>query len=102
MPAPAPAPRGSAPTTGVPRSRRPPAPSESSPDSSEASESEESEEESEDEDEEPVKVRKFEHDGTTYLLDENTNILYDVESQDEVGIWNPETKSIDEIEDDEE
>ena len=48
-----------------------------------------------------MKVRKFEHDGTTYLRDENTNILYDLESQDEVGIWNPETKSIDELEDDE-
>jgi hypothetical protein len=54
------------------------------------------------EDDEPVKVRKFEHDGTTYLRDENTNILYDLESQDEVGIWNPETKSIDEIEEDDE
>ena len=60
-----------------------------------------SESEDEDEDEEPVKVRKFEHEGTTYLRDEKTNILYDVESQDEVGIWNPETKTIDEIEDDE-
>ena len=59
--------------------------------------------ESEDEeDDEPVKVRKFEHNGTTYLRDENTNILYDLESQDEVGIWNPETNSIDELEDDEE
>ena len=56
---------------------------------------------SDEEDDEPVKVRKFEHDGTTYLRDENTNILYDLESQDEVGIWNPETKSIDELEDDE-
>ena len=60
-----------------------------------------SESDSDEEDDEPVKVRKFEHDGTTYLRDENTNILYDLESQDEVGIWNPETKSIDEIEDDE-
>ena len=53
-----------------------------------------SESDSDEEDDEPVKVRKFEHDGTTYLRDENTNIIYDLESQDEVGIWNPETKSI--------
>jgi hypothetical protein len=53
-------------------------------------------------DEDTVKVHEFEHEGTTYLRDENTNILYDIESQDEVGVWNAETKTIDEIEDDDE
>ena len=61
-----------------------------------------SDSESEDEDQEPTKVRKFEHDGTTYLRDENTNILYNLESQDEVGIWNSETKSIDDIDEEDE
>jgi len=61
-------------------------------------EAETEDEDDDDDEEEAVVVRKFVHDGTTYLRDENTNILYDVETQDEVGIWNPETKSIDEIE----
>jgi gas vesicle protein len=53
-------------------------------------------------DEDTVKVHYFEHKGTTYLHDKNTNILFDCETHDEVGVWNPETKTIDEIEDDEE
>ena len=36
-------------------------------------------------DEEALSVEQWEHNGTTYFLDENTNILYDSETHEEVG-----------------
>jgi hypothetical protein len=62
----------------------------------------ESDEDTETDEYDVVKVHKFDHEGTIYLIDKNTNILYDSKTHDEVGVWNPETKTIDEIEDDEE
>jgi len=55
-----------------------------------------------DEDDE-TNVVKFEIDGKTYLKSED-NVLFDMNSHDCVGLWNEESKSIDEIpdEDDEE
>ena len=63
---------------------------------------EKDEEKKDEEEEEVVHVHKFYHEGKTYLRDEKTNILFDCETHDEVGVWNPETNTIDEIEDDEE
>jgi len=51
-----------------------------------------------DEDEE-TNVVKFEIDGKTYLKSDD-NVLFDMNSHDCVGLWNEETKSIDEIPDD--
>ena len=56
----------------------------------------EEEEEEEEEEDEATEVVKFEVDGTTYLKD-NEGVLYDMETQDAVGVWNEETKQIDEI-----
>jgi len=50
--------------------------------------------------EEGEPVVKFEINGTTYLKS-NDNVLFDLNSHDCVGIWNEETKNIDEIPDDE-
>ena len=55
--------------------------------------------EQEDEDAE-VEVVKFEFEGTQYLKAAD-GILYDPESQDAVGVWNEETQTIDELEDEE-
>lgn len=41
---------------------------------------------------------KFEIDGTTYLKSDD-NVLFDMNSHDCVGIWNEESKTIDEIPD---
>lgn len=57
------------------------------------------EEEVEDEDE--TKVIKFDIEGKTYLKSED-NVLYDMESHDAIGIWNDETKKIEEIPDEDE
>lgn len=57
--------------------------------------------EEEEEDEEETKVIKFEIEGKTYLKSED-NVLYDMESHDAVGLWNEETKKIEEIPDDDE
>ena len=57
------------------------------------------EEEEEEEEEEATEVVKFEVNGTTYLKD-NEGVLYDMETQDAVGVWNDETKQIDEIDED--
>ena len=57
------------------------------------------EEEEEEEEEEATEVVKFEVDGKTYLKD-NEGVLYDMESQEAVGVWNEETKQIDEIDED--
>lgn len=54
-----------------------------------------------DDDDEETNVVKFEIDGTTYLKSDD-NVLFDMNSHDCVGIWNEETKSIDEIPDDDE
>ena len=50
-----------------------------------------------------LKVKRFEIDGVKYLISVGTNVLYDLQ-QNEVGIWNEETKTIDPLpeEDDEE
>jgi len=53
---------------------------------------------SESEDGEPVVT--FEINGTTYLKS-GDNVLFDLNSHDCVGLWNEETKNIDEIPDDE-
>jgi chemotaxis protein histidine kinase CheA len=50
------------------------------------------------EEEEAVKVEKFEIKGTMYLKSAD-NTLYDMKTQDEIGVWNPETKEIEEQED---
>ena len=54
-----------------------------------------------DDDDDETSVVKFEIDGKTYLKSED-NVLFDMNSHDCVGIWNEETKSIDEIPDDDE
>jgi len=53
------------------------------------------------EEEEETKVIKFEIEGKTYLKSED-NVLYDMESHDAVGLWNEETKKIEEIPDEDE
>ena len=50
--------------------------------------------------EEGEPVVKFEINGTTYLKS-GDNVLFDLNSHDCVGLWNEETKNIDEIPDDE-
>ena len=54
-----------------------------------------------DEDEDETKVIKFEIEGKTYLKSED-NVLYDMESHDAVGLWNEESKKIEEIPDEDE
>ena len=49
--------------------------------------------ETEDEEEE-INVERFEHEGVKYLRDVAHNILYDEKTQDAVGVWDPETKTI--------
>lgn len=56
---------------------------------------------SEIDDDDETSVVKFEIDGNTYLKSDD-NVLFDMNSHDCVGIWNEETKSIDEIPDDDE
>jgi hypothetical protein len=51
------------------------------------------------EEEEAVKVEKFEIKGTIYLKSAD-NTLYDMKTQEEIGVWNPETKEIEEQEED--
>lgn len=51
-----------------------------------------------DDDDEETNVVKFEIDGTTYLKSDD-NVLFDMNSHDCVGIWNEESKTIDEIPD---
>jgi hypothetical protein len=61
--------------------------------------SDESEEESEEEPQ--ITVKKFEHEGKKYKLSSD-NILYDWNNDEPVGVWNPKTKTIDELPSDEE
>jgi chemotaxis protein histidine kinase CheA len=49
------------------------------------------------EEEDAVKVKKFELNGVTYLRTAD-NILYDIETQEPVGIYDPETGAIEEVE----
>ena len=50
-------------------------------------------EEEEEEEEEELEVTLHEHEGKTYLKSKD-NMLYDQETQDTVGIWNPDSKTI--------
>jgi hypothetical protein len=58
----------------------------------------------EESDEENVEVELWTHPktGEKYLIDKSDNMIYDIESYDTIGIWNPETENIDEIEDEDE
>jgi hypothetical protein len=49
--------------------------------------------------EEAVKVEKFEIKGTIYLKSAD-NTLYDMQTQEEIGVWNPKTKEIEELDED--
>ena len=60
------------------------------------------EEKEEAEEEENVEVDKFTFNGKTYLKSTSDNTLYDINKWTEVGVWNPETNSIDDVESDEE
>lgn len=59
-----------------------------------------SDEEEEEEEEEPIKVKKFEFEGKKYKRSEPDNILYDWENDEPVGVWNPNTKTIDQLPED--
>lgn len=48
------------------------------------------------EEDEAVKVEKFEIKGTIYLKSAD-NTLYDMKTQEEIGVWNPKTKEIEEL-----
>lgn len=48
-----------------------------------------------------TEVTKFEHNGITYLKDSN-NVLYDMETQEEIGTWDEGEKCIQDLEDDSE
>ena len=48
-----------------------------------------------------VQVKPFEIDGTQYLKSILTNILYNPKTKEEVGIWDPKTKTINELPEDE-
>ena len=52
--------------------------------------------ETEDEEEPEVSVVKFEYNGIVYLKSDD-NVLYNPDTKEEVGVWNEETESIDEI-----
>jgi len=53
----------------------------------------------EEEEEETTHVEKFEFNGITYLKSED-NVLYDINSHEGIGIWNEETKEIENLPDD--
>lgn len=57
--------------------------------------------EEEEEEEETTSVEKFEFNGITYLKSED-NVLYDINSHEGIGIWNEETKEIENLPDDDE
>ena len=50
--------------------------------------------------EEQIKVKKFEFQGKKYKRSEPDNILYDWDDDEPVGVWNPNTKTIDELPED--
>jgi hypothetical protein len=51
------------------------------------------EEEEIDEEEVEVKVKRFEHNGVKWLRDSN-GVIYSMETQEEVGVWNEEIQTI--------
>lgn len=57
-----------------------------------------------DDDDDGVEVEMWSHPktGKTYLIDKSDNMLYDATSQNPVGIWNPVTENIDEIDEEDE
>lgn len=63
---------------------------------------EDTQEEEAEEEEENVEVEQFTFNGKTYLKSTSDNTLYDVKKWTEVGVWNPETNSIDDVESEEE
>lgn len=64
-------------------------------------ESEKESNDDKDDEEEETNVIRFEINGKIYLKSEE-NILFDYESHDAVGMWNEETKEIEEIQDEDE
>jgi hypothetical protein len=50
----------------------------------------------EEEEEDEVAVEEFEFEGKRYLKSGN-NVLYDMETQDEVGVWNEKEKKVEEL-----
>ncbi len=50
-----------------------------------------------DDDEEVIKVKKFEFEGKKYKRSEPDNVLYDWDTNEPIGIWNPKTNKIEEI-----
>ena len=50
----------------------------------------------EEEEEDEVAVEEFEFEGKKYLKSVN-NVLYDMETQDEVGVWNDKEKKVEEL-----
>ena len=60
---------------------------------------EESDKENESEEEEAVTVKKFDHAGKKYKISTD-NVLYDWDTNEPVGLWNPKTKKIENIPDD--
>ena len=57
--------------------------------------------EAEDSDDEQTEVEMFSFNGKKYLKSTSDNTLYDVDTWDEIGVWNQETNSIDDVESDE-
>lgn len=73
---------------------------ESKGDDEASSSCEEESYEEESEEEEAVTVKKFEHAGKKYKISTKDNILYDWDDDEPVGVWNPKTKTIDELPED--
>jgi len=48
----------------------------------------------EDDNDEEIHAREFIYNGKQYLIDENTNDIYDFETQDLIGVYDPNTKII--------
>jgi hypothetical protein len=48
-----------------------------------------------------VKVQRIIIKGVEYFKNVNTNMLYDYDTREEIGIWNPETRTIEELSDEE-
>lgn len=66
-------------------------------DEKEETKDDEKEETKEDDDEESTEVEKFTFNGKEYLKS-NDNTVYDVDSWEEIGMWNSETNKIDVVE----
>ena len=60
-------------------------------------ENDDADDDNSDDEEDTVDVSKFEFEGKTYLKSTD-NVLYDIKTQEPVGMWNDETNSIDEVE----